>query len=111
MLEFPPWVFFLFSPSSLIPHLNTLNAPPTSYHDPLYHKISSPSPPIHFNTHPFCYYSACHCNLYNSVFFINSSPEHPSNHLDIIHPDVLYSIGFVPYVYTIIAVHCCVIAI
>src|SRR5258708_28345080 len=77
------------SPSSLIPHLNTLNAPPTSYHNPLYHKISSPSLPIHFNAHPFCYYSTCHCNLYNSVFFINSSPEHPSNYLDIIHPEVL----------------------
>src|SRR5258708_29960161 len=77
------------SPSSLIPHLNTLNTPPTSYHDPLYHKISSPSLPIHFNMHLFCYYSTCHCNLYNSVFFINSSPEHPSNYLDIIHPEVL----------------------
>src|SRR5258708_20771407 len=45
------------SPSSLIPHLNILNAPPTSYHDPLYHKISSPSLPIHFKMHLFCYYS------------------------------------------------------
>src|SRR5260370_35770393 len=78
---------------------------------PLYHKSSSPSLPIHFNMHPFCYYSVCHCNLYNSVFFITSSPEHPSNYLNIIHPEVLQSIGFVPYVYTIITFQCCLITI
>src|SRR5258708_30260464 len=86
-----------------------LDIPTTSYHHctikALLHHCLFISTCTHSAT------TLCHCNLYNSVFFITSSPEHPSNYLNIIHPEVLQSIGFVPYVYIIITFQCCVITI